>query len=399
MLSYHVHGQVIDSYSRTVTIDGDVTIEVSVPSEVPENTVLPAITGVAEIGQQISVSTGTWSNFPTAYAYQWKRDGVNIGGETSSTYTVASVTGGLSCIVTASNIIGSSSPVRASSGQPRQLFLCGDSLTSPESYATAVQNALDDEFGAGEWIVNNTAVSAYDIPFMETRTQTAVDPYVDQGHGIVFFHEYANQVTGIFGSDSGATVATKLYTYAGNRVASGGLPLYCTSPYKGAQTGGHNGDQAHIASELIRANYADHGGVGLVDFDDATLLANINANDGVHWTSAVYDVCASLTVAGIVSAGLTGGCGDIRVYVPVFTNLRTWTASALFVYDPVNPLPYPVVDTQIQVTAGSGWDLVTHTIVAAFNHWNVEVDGYHTIYQISPAQDAPGLTGGTYSLS
>lgn len=395
---YQVSGQSIDSYGRVVSVSGSVTITLGVPSAAPSNDVLPSITGMAEIGQMLSVSTGTWSNFPTAYTYQWKRDGIDIGGATSNTYTIPSTTGGLSCYVTASNVLGSTT-VRADSGEPRQLFLCGDSLTSPEAYSTALQDALDGEFGAGAWLVNNTAVSAYDIPFMETRTQTAVDPYVDAGHGIVFFHEYANQVSGIFGADSGATVATKLFTFGENRVAEGGLPLYCTSPYNGAQTGGHNGDQAHVASETVRADYADHGGVGLVDFDNATLLANINSNDGVHWTSAVYDLCASLTVDGIVAAGLTGGCGDIRIYAPVFTNLRTWTASALFVYDPVNPLPYPVVDTQIQVTAGSGWNLVTHTIGAAFSHWNVEVDGYQTIYQISPAQSAPALTGGTYTLS
>jgi hypothetical protein len=57
----------------------------------PFNTTLPAITGTVKVGSTQTVSTGTWSNTPTAYSYQWQRsaDGiswVNLSGETSSTY-------------------------------------------------------------------------------------------------------------------------------------------------------------------------------------------------------------------------------------------------------------------------------------------------------------------------
>lgn len=69
----------------------------------PINTILPAISGSATVGLSISVSTGSWTNSPVSYAYQWKRNGVNISGETNSTYTVVSgdVSTVLSCAVTA----------------------------------------------------------------------------------------------------------------------------------------------------------------------------------------------------------------------------------------------------------------------------------------------------------
>ncbi len=57
----------------------------------PYNTALPAITGTIKVGSTQTVSTGTWSNTPTAYSYQWQKsaDGiswVNLSGETASTY-------------------------------------------------------------------------------------------------------------------------------------------------------------------------------------------------------------------------------------------------------------------------------------------------------------------------
>lgn len=57
----------------------------------PFNTALPAITGTLKIGSTQTVSTGTWSNTPTSYGYQWQKssDGIswiNLSGETANTY-------------------------------------------------------------------------------------------------------------------------------------------------------------------------------------------------------------------------------------------------------------------------------------------------------------------------
>jgi hypothetical protein len=83
----------------------------------PANTSLPAITGTAQQGQSLSASTGTWSNSPTAYAYQWKRcdsAGANcasIAGGTAARYVLGSSDVGkrLRVTVTASNGAGSGS--------------------------------------------------------------------------------------------------------------------------------------------------------------------------------------------------------------------------------------------------------------------------------------------------
>ena len=60
---------------------------ISVPvSSVPVATTAPVVTGGKLVGDTLSCTTGTWTHSPTSYTYRWLRDGVAIGGATSSTY-------------------------------------------------------------------------------------------------------------------------------------------------------------------------------------------------------------------------------------------------------------------------------------------------------------------------
>lgn len=77
----------------------------------PGNTVAPAITGTVATGSELTCSQGTWTNSPTSYTYQWKRDNVNIGSATANTYTLVEADEGtaIKCTVTATNASGSNS--------------------------------------------------------------------------------------------------------------------------------------------------------------------------------------------------------------------------------------------------------------------------------------------------
>jgi hypothetical protein len=55
-------------------------------AKLPANSVAPAITGTPTEGETLTVSNGTWSNTPDAYAYIWRRDGVVIAGADEATY-------------------------------------------------------------------------------------------------------------------------------------------------------------------------------------------------------------------------------------------------------------------------------------------------------------------------
>lgn len=71
----------------------------------PANTVAPAITGTAAEGETLTVSNGTWTNTPDAYAYQWNRAGVAIAGADENTLllTADDVGSTITATVTATN--------------------------------------------------------------------------------------------------------------------------------------------------------------------------------------------------------------------------------------------------------------------------------------------------------
>lgn len=82
-------------------------------------TTLPSITGTPAVGSTLTGQRGTWENAPSAYNYQWLRDGVPMSGATSATYSPTAADAGtsLSFRVTASksgytNGIADSDPVQ-----------------------------------------------------------------------------------------------------------------------------------------------------------------------------------------------------------------------------------------------------------------------------------------------
>jgi hypothetical protein len=85
----------------------------------PINTVAPVVSGTPEVGQTLSCTTGTWTGEGTiTYAYQWRRNGSNISGATSSTYLTDDPDEGafISCRVTATDDDGTRSRLSNSVG-------------------------------------------------------------------------------------------------------------------------------------------------------------------------------------------------------------------------------------------------------------------------------------------
>lgn len=75
----------------------------------PDNTVVPVITGTAQVGQTLTASTGTWTGTPTpVLTYQWQANGVDIVDATSNTYVpiVGQIGQPIRVIVTGTNASG-----------------------------------------------------------------------------------------------------------------------------------------------------------------------------------------------------------------------------------------------------------------------------------------------------
>jgi thermitase len=88
---------------------------------VPVASLPPVVSGGAQSGQTLTVTSGTWSGNPTSYAYQWQRcdgSGANcaaVPGATASTYALgaADVGSTMRAVVVASNSAGSASATSA----------------------------------------------------------------------------------------------------------------------------------------------------------------------------------------------------------------------------------------------------------------------------------------------
>ena len=84
----------------------------SVPAALPLNTGAPAVSGKPTVGDSLSCSTGSWTGKPPpTFTYQWLHDGTPIEGATESAYTVqeSDLTHTISCLLTATNVVGRAS--------------------------------------------------------------------------------------------------------------------------------------------------------------------------------------------------------------------------------------------------------------------------------------------------
>ncbi|MDO9407577.1 hypothetical protein [Patulibacter sp.] len=83
------------------------------PVAAPVNTARPGIQGTTVVGNTLTGTQGSFSNTPTGYAYQWRRDGAAITGATGTTYALVAADAGrtISFAVTATNAGGSATAV------------------------------------------------------------------------------------------------------------------------------------------------------------------------------------------------------------------------------------------------------------------------------------------------
>ena len=199
------------TYDQNVSIYATLTVS----SGVPVNTAVPVISGSTVVGDTLTSSTGTWTNSPTSYTYQWNEGGTAISGATSSTYVLVSSEVGdtITVTVTASNSLGSGSPATSNSvgpvtsGAPANTALptisgtaqVGDTLTastgtwtnSPTSYSyqwnaggTAISGATSSTYTLISGEVGNTitvTVTATNSSGSTSATSSAVGPVTASG--------------------------------------------------------------------------------------------------------------------------------------------------------------------------------------------------------------------------
>lgn len=130
-------------------------------SNAPKNTVAPAISGTPAVGSPLTATTGTWTNAPTSFTWQWYSAGVPIGGATAAGHTLGPADLGnlITVVATASNASGSNSATSAAIGP----VTAGEPVTPASRVSTADINATSVT-GAATHLVKISIYSTRSTP-------------------------------------------------------------------------------------------------------------------------------------------------------------------------------------------------------------------------------------------
>ena len=274
----------------------------------PVISVAPAVTGDAVRGSTLSCTTGTWAQSPgggaLSYAYQWTRDGANIGGATSSTYatTGSDVGTAVGCKVTATDVYGASSPATATGA------------VTVLSFSGAVAAMLAGTPGFA--IRHDTPARLWTTSAKSANVVNAADP------------------VGAFESMYGNTVYDWLQTTAGSRPAWDGVAglSFDGSDDRMDDTANpcFNGASAGVMACSFRTSgtlasrqvayfsFGPNGNTiraGIEYYATGAINVNVRRNDagvGANYTSAGGVILASTRSDVVVSMDLTGAN---RLYV------------------------------------------------------------------------------------
>ncbi len=293
------------------------------------NVAIPLVSGVAQVGEQLSASTGTWTgDMPIAYTYQWQdcdTSGSNctdIEGATGATYTPATTDVGETLVVvaSASNAWGTSSvasdptlPVVAAGQAPT-------SVSPPEigGIATAGQvlSAMPGEWNGSapltydyQWqSCDPTGNQCSDIPGATDSTYTATDG--DVGRTVVVDVTVSNAVGSIATSSAPTSIiastqapvatmppAIQDQSAAGNSTPADGDTLVA-SP---GEWSGATPQEYSFSWERCDANGANCGWIA------AGTMSNVNGQQEGDYTLTSADVGSTLRV--VVTSANTSGTG------------------------------------------------------------------------------------------
>ena len=183
----------------------------------PSNTVAPAVSGTATVGQTLSTTNGTWiGSSPITYTYQWQRSEFNIGGATSSTYTLvaADAENTIRCVVTGTNIYGNASANSNSTSNVAAIVpgapTIGTATTISLTSATVAFTAPASNGGA---IIQSYTATSTPGSLTGTVTQSGSGTITVSGLTTGTSYTFTVTATNIVGTGSPSAASNSITTY------------------------------------------------------------------------------------------------------------------------------------------------------------------------------------------
>lgn len=323
----------------------------------PSNTVLPIISGAAQVGSTLTCSTGTWAGTtPITYNYQWLRNGSPISGALSSVYTLvlADLAAMITCRVTAINV--TNTPVEATSAS------VGPVASAPSGGTLSVPFTLTSVVGGANrpWAFGH-AFKQGDVP-------------------------------------SGASIASTIGEFQ-----STATTYWPDGSVKHAIIAGRTTLTANVATPITLAIGAGTGGSNLTESELSSWLPTTTITVGSHTTTlnsligtlALYrTVCSGPVMSNwIYRQAVTGSnhlviWADVRLYKGGQVEILPWIENAYFL------VASPTAVTQACSVSIGGSVVFPSTAITFYHHTRVllvngRTDGYWTGTdpQITPKHD------------
>ena len=297
---------------------------------IPANSTVPTISGTAQVGQTLTATTGTWTNNPTSFTYQWNRAGTAISGATASSYVpvTADIGNTLTVSVTAANT-GGSSPRVTSAPTGAVINIIPANSTVPTISGTA-QVGQTLTATTGTWTNNPTSFT-----YQWNRAGAAISgatasSYVpvtaDIGNTLTVSVTAAN--TG--GSSPRMTSApTSTVAAAGSVPVNTGAPMISGTPQIGHVLTASTGQWTNSPTSYAYQWYTSAGGPPPqpIAGQTASIYTPVSANYTDYITVTVLALNASGSSAP-ARAQFTTAVDHAGTTVPVETGLPAITGTA-----------------------------------------------------------------------
>jgi hypothetical protein len=405
-----------DGNSHTPTANSAWT---AVNDAAPTNSVVPALSGTATVGNALSTTTGTWSDADSdslTYSYQWYRaddsSGTNaaaIGSATSSSYTLNSSDGNhyVRVVVTANDNHGSSNQTAASSWTSVATVPSVSSVVRTGGASATVNGSASSVSYTVTFSESVTGVDASDFSLTETGTASGSIASVT-GSGTTYTVT-VDTLSGdgtmrldLNGSGTGIKNGSSI-DIAGGYASGAAYTLDHTAPNapstpdmtSGTDTGSSNSDNITSNATPTFTGTAESGStVTLYDTDGTTVLGTGTATGG-NWSITASTLSAGSHTVTAKAADAAGNTSSVSSGLAVTIDTAAPTGLGL---SATTIASGSATSTSTIATLSATDSQAIAYSLAAGNGTNDADNGSFTISGSSLKVGASTLTAGTYKI-
>ncbi len=302
-------------------------------------TATPTISGTASVGQELTVTPGTWSPVPTSTSVQWKRDGKAIEGATGTTYTVTLDDANAKLSVTVSGTKDGYADASASSAETETV--AAGQFTAPAKATVSGERVVGQTLTADagtwtptptlayQWLRNGTPITdAHGATYTVTADDVDADLTVEVTGSA---HGYADLTI----ASDGATVVAKGVITASQPVILGQAQVGRTLIAKAegwTPTPDSFSYQWYLNGEAIDGATEATYTIGESEVGASLTVTVTGTRDGYHSTAAIESDPVEVSAAGhFASPEEISVSGDYVVGGVLTAAVGTWNPAPVTV--------------------------------------------------------------------